>query len=298
MALRDRLFCRGRRRRRARGQQAERLVVQAAIGGQNVPSSPGGRPAKSVRRPPASSTRIFTAPSPRSSGRARRRARPCPRRPGSSRSSRRSRACARWRRRGGRSRPSAGLPEQAQARVQHQRVAHPRDARTRGGARRPAKAPSPVRAVSRARRVTGLKTTPVVISPCSSSRSAPPRSGCARTKFWVPSIGSMIHRAVGRSPPAPNSSPRRPQSGKRAPEDRADGLLGLAVGLGDRRLVRLDRHLEAAVVVPESDLAGRARSLHCGRHRRMQAGHVPLAPLLQDLLEHARGLSTTTGMPP
>src|SRR5262245_45334625 len=39
-------------------------------------------------------------------------------------------------------------------------------------------------------------------------------------------------------------------------EDGPDGLLRLLVGLGHRSLVRLDRDLEAALVVPHGDLAG------------------------------------------
>ena len=78
-----------------------------------------------------------------------------------------------------------------------------------------AHAPSPLRA-QKSSPVAGLWTTPVVTCPSSSRAMSTAQIGMCRTKFLVPSMGSMIQRRdVG--PSCPNSSPRKPQSGKARP---------------------------------------------------------------------------------
>src|SRR5262249_27353836 len=90
-------------------------------------------------------------------------------------------------------------------------------------------------------------------------------------------------------------------AGTGAAEHRLDGLLRLAVGLGDRRLVRLDRHLEAAAVVFHRDLTGGpARCAHRGHSRVHRAGRghsFPSPRSTRTALKTSRA-STTTGMPP
>ena len=74
-----------------------------------------------------------------------------------------------------------------------------------------AQAPSPFRAQNSSP-LAGLKTTPVVTRPSSSSAMRTAQKGMWRTKFLVPSMGSMIHRREVE-PSSPNSSPRKPQPG-------------------------------------------------------------------------------------
>src|SRR6266542_4950121 len=78
-------------------------------------------------------------------------------------------------------------------------------------------------------------------------------------------------------------------------EDRADGLLGLAVGLGHGCPVRLDGDLEAAAVVAERDLAGGASRLERRGDRRVHHSHSPRS---SSTSLKTRRASTTTGMPP
>jgi len=67
-----------------------------------------------------------------------------------------------------------------------------------------------------------------------------------------------------------------PVIGKGAAEDPADQLLGLPVGLGDRRRVGLERDLEAAAVVLERNVAGGAGRLDGHRQQAIGRGrHLP-----------------------
>jgi len=106
--------------------------------------------------------------------------------------------------------------------------------------------------------------------------------------------------------------------GERALEDLHDHLLGLAIGLRDRREVGLDRHVEAAAVILERHLAGRPRRVgrrferrHCSGARESGAGRgwpVPGAPgsvspgngspRSPSTRAKTSSASTTTGMPP
>ena len=121
-------------------------------------------------------------------------------------------------------------------------------------------------------------------------------------KFLVPSMGSMIQRA-SRAPACAELLAEEPVVGKGAAEHLADGLLGLAIRLGHRRLVGLDGDLEAAAVVPQRDLAGGARRLDGGGERRGCSVRVRVTPSHSPALLAGRALntssaSTTTGMPP
>ena len=57
--------------------------------------------------------------------------------------------------------------------------------------------------------VTGWKMAPAVTTPSSSSPIITAQVGMRRTKFRVPSIGSMMKRRA-RGPVSPSSSPRVP----------------------------------------------------------------------------------------
>ena len=62
--------------------------------------------------------------------------------------------------------------------------------------------------------IAGKYAAPANTFSPSHSATSEPHSGVPRTKVFVPSMGSMIHRrfAPGRS--SPNSSPSKPSSGK------------------------------------------------------------------------------------
>ncbi len=64
---------------------------------------------------------------------------------------------------------------------------------------------------------------------------------------------------------------------ERAAEDLDDHALGLAIGLGHRRVVGLDRDLEAAPVILQRDASGGPRRLDRGFQRRLthRAGSSP-----------------------
>src|SRR6266852_3138459 len=83
--------------------------------------------------------------------------------------------------------------------------------------------------------------------------------------------------------------------GEGAAQEVADGLLGLAVGLGHRRLVGLDGDLDAAAIVAEGDLAGRPRRFEGRGDRGMGHSHSPRSASTS---LKTRSASTTTGMPP
>ena len=118
-------------------------------------------------------------------------------------------------------------------------------------------------------------------------------------KFLVPSMGSMIQRVSAAARLAEFLAEEAPV-GKGAAEHAPDGLLRLAVGLGHRRLVRLDRHLEAAAIVPERDLSGRPRRLDGGGERgmRRRSAHASHSPRSSRTRRNTSSASTTTGMPP
>ena len=87
--------------------------------------------------------------------------------------------------------------------------------------------------------------------------------------------------------------------GARASQERLDGLLGLAVGLGHRGLVRLDGDLEAAAVVPHGDLAGRLGGPdHRGDDVRDGRGQSCHSPRSTSTSLNTWRASTTTGIPP
>src|SRR5207253_325964 len=198
-------------------------------------------------------------------------------------------------------------------------------------------APAPRRAVYSSA-VTGLWITPTVTSPRSSSAISVAQIPMPRTKFFVPSMGSMIQR-TSFVPRPPNSSPRTPQSGKARPavgdllEDRLRHLLarrahverGVDVGAhlvgpvqrGQRgdgaQLALLLRQDLAAVQDPGEEHRQLARQALVELLPQLEAGaalermeeHLrrPLRPLLQGLLVHAVALrsasvSTRTLSPP
>ena len=56
--------------------------------------------------------------------------------------------------------------------------------------------------------------------------------------------------------------------GKRRGDDFPDGAFGRTVSHGDGRLVRLDLHIETAMVIGENDFLCRAGSIQCNREKR------------------------------
>ena len=85
----------------------------------------------------------------------------------------------------------------------------------------------------------GAETTPATTSSPSISAIRVAQTGTPRTKFLVPSIGSMHPAPRARDPVAPNSSPVTASRGRARDSVDADRLLGGRVGVADRRQVRL-----------------------------------------------------------
>ena len=146
-----------------------------------------------------------------------------------------------------------------------------RPATSRTGSRRRARptretgagaAPRRARAARRRRRgrptsggpAPGAETTPSTASSPSSSAIRVAHTGTPRTKFFVPSIGSMTQRRAP-CPSTPNSSPETASSGRSRASRRADRLLHGAVGVADRGQVGLGLDHEV----------GRAEAVHGDR---------------------------------
>ena len=107
----------------------------------------------------------------------------------------------------------------------------------------------------------------------SSRATSGPQKLPPRVKPRVPSTGSTIQRVAASPAWAPVSSPRMAWPGKAAADHRHDGRLGVAVGHGHRRPVRLHLDADAAAEVaqaaaPPASTARRAVAMARSRSRR------------------------------
>ena len=95
----------------------------------------------------------------------------------------------------------------------------------------------------------GADTTPSTTSSSTTSAIRVAQTGTPRTKFLVPSIGSMIQRRW-LCPVEPCSSPITASRERTRDERAADALLDGLVGVGDRREVGLAHHVQVERLEP------------------------------------------------